>query len=542
MTQPQPAPEQAALMQHELMMQASAAYRLQQLDVRVDGAKLDFRRFPYLLELYDLPLTKDPLDLVVIKGAQMGFTVWIVLYCIDRAQFLYERQIGIYFPTTDDVSRFSKTRFAPMIQSSARLSNLVRETNSTQVKRVGRVNIIFNGMRSRSGVKSDPNDLNVYDERDEMEDHMVELADHRLDGSQFKHRISNSTPTIPDYGVHREFQESDQRHWFLQCQGCGKRTCLENEFPQCLQRQTDGTAKRVCIHCQHEVWPTDGQWFPMVEKAKRRGYYVSQLNSSTVSPTTILDEYERKQTEGEDLTEFYNSRLGRAHANIEDCLEPPMLLRLCKDYDRARAHASPTAAGIDVGKVFHWWVGEKLTDRHHRLLNWGTCDEPDEVAEMLRRYSVQSFVIDQMAETRLVRDFVANTQGGFGCYYSDQQRQFYKWDQKESQVVVNRTESLDASHALVVGKNLDLPRADHAMRDELIPQLCNLARTSKVNGNTGRRENRWVIRGAKRDHWRHALNYYLIASERVSAYASQVARRSNNMRGLRVRRGSFMSA
>jgi hypothetical protein len=516
-------PEEQALLQH------SPALRFDRMGVQIDGRKIDFKRYPFLIDLYDMPRHKDqPLDIVAIKGAQMGFTSWQILWVIDGAINVYENQIGIYFPTDPDVQKFSKSRFARLMAQNPGLSAHVRETNSANMRQIGDVFVVFSGMRSRSAAKSTPIDLIVYDERDEMEPEMVELADRRLDGSEFKHRVSISTPTIPDYGVDLEFKESDQRHWFLKCTSCGKHTCLEIEFPKCLQRRTDGKVERICVECNAKVYPYHGTWIAQGDpKSRRTGFYVSQLNSPTVSPTEILDEYERKQRDGEDLTEFYNSRLGRAYANIDDCLEAPMLLALCRDYNRVTRSIGPTFMGVDVGKVTHWVVGEKVTDDHLRFLDWGTVETVDDLRRIIDLYGVSNYVIDQMAEAHKVRAFCAANTGGFGCYYSQQIRNHIDWNDKENTVTVNRTETLDRSHALIVKGQADLPRADREMRKDFIPQMCNLARSMHMNTKLGRPEAKWVVRGTKRDHYRHAFNYACIAADRMSAFAVRRMRASN---------------
>lgn len=496
---------------------ARPSVRYSRMAVQIDGRPINFAAYPYLVDLYDLPLTKDPLDVVVIKGAQLGFTSWQILKVIDGAIHTYQNQIGIFFPTEDDVAKFSRTRFSRLLIQNPELASHIKETNSAFVRQIGRVFISFNGMRSRSAAKSTPMDLIVYDERDEMNDAMVELADRRLDGSEFKHRIEISTPTIPDYGVHYTFESSTKHHWTLRCDGCRHKQVLELEFPKCLVRQPDGTAIRACVKCGHTLHPGSGRWVALYPSRDRIGYYVSQLNSPTVDPTEILDEYEAKQRDGRDLTEFYNSRLGLPYAAIDDALDAPMVLRLCKGYPRALRHPGPTAMGVDVGKVTHWMVGEKITETHGRILSWGTVPTVDDIGpEVIDRYGVRSFVIDQMAESHKVRAFCTSYPNGYGSYYSSQMRDRQDWNHKERTVTCNRTETLDASHAAIVHGRVEFPRADRDLTENLIPQLCNLARVIRKNENTQRMEPRWVNRGTKRDHWRHAWNYLWMAMDRIS--------------------------
>lgn len=515
--------------------------RYTNMGLQVDGRPIDFASYPFLIDLYDLPLTRAPLDVVVIKGAQLGFTTWQILKVIDGAIHTYQNQIGIYFPTEPDVNKFSKSRFARLLDQNPEIASHIKETNSVNIRQIGKVFVFFSGMKSRSAAKSTPNDLNVYDERDEMLDEMVELADRRLDGSYFKHRIEISTPTLPDFGVDLSFQSSTKNHWMVRCTACGTRTCLELEFPRCLVRRPDDTVFRACIKCQREIFPINGGWIAAHPDRDRLGYYVSQLNSPTVHPAEILNEYESRQRDGRDLTEFYNSRLGLPFAAIDDALDPPFILRLCRQYPRALQSETPTILGVDVGKVTHWVVGEKITENFIRTLNWGTVDTLDELGTIMGRYNVRSYVIDQMAEPHKVRSFCSSYPGGYGCYYSSLMRGHLDWNHKERTVTCNRTETLDASHAVIVNGACEFPRADTSLRDELTPQLCNLARVTRINQNTLRPEGRWICRGTKMDHYRHAWNYMVIAGERVSP--SIHSHRSRIGKGASFTRArSFMSA
>lgn len=524
-----------------LLGDALPSVRYTDMGVQIDGRAINFAAYPYLVDLYDMPLRREPLDVVVIKGAQLGFTSWQILKVIDGAIHTYQNQIGIYFPTEDDVKKFSTTRFARFLNQNPDIAKHIQETNSAFIRQIGRVFISFAGMRSRSAAKSTPMDLIVYDERDEMNDAMVELADRRLDGSEFKHRIEISTPTLPEYGVDYTFQSSTKHHWMLRCSACGHKQALEQEFPACLARQPDGSALRVCIKCGHEVYPISGRWVPMHPDRSRQGFYVSQLNSPTVDPTTILDEYEERLREGKDLTEFYNSRLGLPYAAIDDALDAPAILRLCKETPRALRHTGPTAMGADVGAQTHWIVCEKVTEDYARVLNWGTVATVDDLGpEVVDRFGVKSFVIDQMAETHKVRAFCNSYRNGYGCYYSQQLRNHLDWNHKERTLTCNRTETIDASHAAIVRGLVEFPRADSDLRERLVPQLINLMRTLKKNENTQRYEARWVNRGAKRDHWRHAFNYMWMALDRVSPSINRAANRLTNTPFSRPR--SWMSA
>jgi hypothetical protein len=479
-----------------LLAQVSTAYRLSRLNLKVDGVPFDLKRYPYLIQPYD---EVHP-DVVIKKGAQMGWTVWEILIAIDRALHTYDRSLLICFPTRDDVADFSKSRFARLMEQNPSLGKHIKGTDSANIKAVGKVFIYFRGAKSRSQLKSIPCDMVTFDERDEMEESMVELADKRLDGSDFKHRISLSTPSIPDYGVDYEYKHSDRSHWLIKCDGCGKYTCLELEFPSCLKRLED-RVMRVCVHCGHEVHPVHGEWVAMKPAHDRRGYYVSQLNSPTVDPKQILTEWEFLQQEGRDVTEFYNSRLGLAYADVESALDEGLCLSACKSHVRAQSNKGPCAMGVDIGpKELHWWIVSRPDEKSLRTQNYGKVKTFEELQGLEKKFNVKTTVLDAMAETRSVRAYAAEGNGRWGCWYSDTE-----------------------------------------FKTQVIPQLCNLARVRQPDPRTGDTTYRWVVRGAKRDHYRHALNYAVLAAQRINVEGTLRRRRSiwgdDDVGG-----GGFMSA
>ena len=123
-------------------------------------------------------------------------------------------------------------------------------------------------------------------------------------------------------------------------------------------------------------------------------------------------------------------------------------------------------------------------------------------------------VIDAMAETRAVSEFMARAPWAWGCRYDDVVRTDWEWTDKRI-VHVNRTAALDASHRSMVDHRLSGPRASTYHRETVVAQLCNLVRKRVKHNVTGQERFVWVVRGAKNDHHRHALGYAEVASSRV---------------------------
>ena len=520
---------------HQHMLQASTAYRLSQMQppLRVDGQPFDLRPYPYLWELYD---DEESTQEVTMKGAQMGLTTLYVLRTIDRADRIYKRGILYLFPTREDVTDFSRTRFQRILDDNPALLERVRGTESANVKQVGDCFIYFRGAKSRSQLKSIPVDDIVFDEFDEMTSDMVALAEERLAGSSIKHEAKLSTPTFPEYGIHWEYLQSDMRKWMIRCRSCNRWACLEDEFPDSI-RDDGQRVYRACISCDAELFVVDGEWVAQKPGRDVRGRHISQLCSPTVDLRKLLEAWKDPRTV---LSEFYNSKLGLPYADITAALDDAAILACCGSDARRLAHDGPCFAGADVGKnKIFYGVGSKRSESFLRGQAFYEVESFTDVHDLNRRYNVECGVVDAGAETREVRKFVESEPGWWGCMYTNQRQSGgYLWDPKSRMVNVNRTESLDGSHKMIVSKQVEWPRPDQMFREVVMPQLKNIVRTQKVDPDTKEITPKWVVRGAKNDDFRHTWNYMVIAAALCSLESSTARLR----RTPRTQGASFMSA
>jgi hypothetical protein len=119
-------------------------------------------------------------------------------------------------------------------------------------------------------------------------------------------------------------------------------------------------------------------------------------------------------------------------------------------------------------------------------------------------------------EIRKVREFqAAETFSVFGCDYVETRIGMTAWDDKERIIKCNRTEICDQSHDyFIVPGKLELPRRNTEL-DQFTKEVCNIAKVLEEDADTGARVYRYKKLGP--DHYRHALNYMLLASERVGS-------------------------
>lgn len=505
------------LTQADLHAASTAAWLVDQKPgIKIGGRELSFVSHPYLVDFLD---DHHP-DQCIIKGAQLGWTVAAMIRAIAEIKRRNLRGVLYLFPRQDDIADFSRARLNPLIQENPVFRAMVEDTDAMSLKRIGGGNLYLRHIGGdESVVKSIDCDRVIYDERDEMDDDKVELADHRLDSSKEGIRIEFSTPTLPNFGVSKAYEESDQHTWQIRCRapGCTAWTCLETSWPDCLRRMPDGRVIRACQKCGGEIFVNDGDWVAKYPTRKhKRGRWVSQLcgDSPRQQPDFILSSYERATRDGK-LREFHNSVLGMPYAEIDDVLSEALLLTTCDQNEpRKLRSVGPTAMGFDVGgSDFHWIVGEKRSDKLLQIVAFGKAESEDEMADIWKNYAVQRGVVDGMAEQRAVRDLKARLPGLWDCIYSSRKVDD-SWEPREKRVTVNRSLICDESHQGILKGTTRLPRADEKVRKELIPQLCNLARQVLMKGRDVKTpEIVWSCVGTKNDHYRHALNYLTLAAE-----------------------------
>jgi hypothetical protein len=489
--------------------------------------KLRLSHGPWRLEGHEYQvawLQEQAREQVFIKGAQIGATEVLVLRTLHG--MIYERypQGALYlFPTRDDVRDFSKARFDPLISNNNFIGAHVQSTDAQNIKKIGPGHLYLRGARSTKSIgtkksssqlKSIPVDRIVFDEMDEIEPSMIDLARERVSHSSVKEQMFLGTPTIPDYGVDKMYQQSDQRVWMVRCEHCNRSASLDLEFPNCLQRQDDGTVLRVCVHCGKEINPRLGEWVAQYENRSLVGWWISQLNSTYIDPTTILNLYEDPPYG--DLSEVMNSKLGRAYIPAENRLNESDVYSCCGNDPMMTKHEGPTCMGVDVGQNLNVVIAERPTRNSLRVVRVCRVTSFNDLHDLARDFNVKSAVIDIKPETRKVREFQrSETFSVFACDYVETKTSMTYWDEKDKVIKCNRTEICDATHELVTQQGrLVLPRRNEEL-SVFAKQMCHMAKVIEEDPDTGARVARYKGKIGGPDDYRHAMNYCFLASERI---------------------------
>lgn len=486
------------------------------------SSKIQLQAGQYLLKGHEYqtgPFRSRSRRQVFKKGAQMGFTDISVLKTIHGQIYGKYPQGALYlFPTANDVSDFSKARFGPLISNNPHtIGRFVKDTDAVNVKRINKSMLYLRGARSTqvidglkktsSQLKSIPVDRVVLDEKDEMDTKMIDMALERMGHSEVKEEVHISTPSIPDFGIDRDYQDSTQNMWFLRC-GCGHETCLEADFPESLGVRNDGTVFRKCGKCGGEVHPRKGRWVEKYPGRESHGWWISQLNSMFVSPKSVLDSY--LSPPNGNLAEVYNSKLGMAYIAAENRLTRQDVYACCGNDAVAVRDNGPCAMGVDVGSTLHTVIGKRL-GKKYKIIYVGEVPEFSDLHDLAKRFGVKVAVIDYPYDKRKVKEFMdAEPYKVLGSQYQDNMKDTERKDERAGVITIDRTYICDVTHNLVSEGMIELPRRNEVV-EQYAKQLCDIAKILEEDERTGSKLFRYRKLGA--DHYRHATNYFYMASQ-----------------------------
>ena len=471
------------------------------------GGPLSFVKHPYLIDVYQ---DRHP-RLVFIKATQVGLSTFSALKVIHGCIYRYPLGAIYFFPTDSAISSFSRSRIAPLIENNPdSIGKYVEDTDAISLKKIGKSFLYLKGMGTRLAVLSVPADVIVMDELDSADPELMTMARKRLSASAFKEEVYLSNPSIPGYGIDLLFQDSDQKHWLLKCPHCGEWNCVDETFPDCLLKER-GTVILACKKCRKELDKSKGEWVAKIPSNKTAsGYRFSQLFSPTVSASEIYNEYTKAKVNGQ-LTVFFNMTLGRSYVTAREKLEPEAILAACStEFPDDPFAGGGVSCGIDQGKNLHCTfkkrVGKKIFTWFIILTSFEDLDEYIEKCDRA--------VIDALPETRLARELAERFPGKvFLNFYVSGVKDAVKWDEDKMIVQENRTQALDAEHAMWVdGVNVLPPRSPEV--EEFAQHISNVAKKIEEDPETGSKRWIWIHTGP--DHFAHSDSYSLIALNEIT--------------------------
>lgn len=303
------------------------------------GDVLDFRDHPYLVDIYQDWTPKQ----CIKKCAQVGLSTTISIKAMYAA---WTKRLDVIYsyPTYDMARKMVSSKVNRLIANNAILQEMTQDQDSIEQKRVGKNVIYFQGASNEQAAIALPADLYIADEVDRSDQAIVEMFSSRLQHSKYKWEWRFSNPSVPENGVDKWWQESDQKEWFVRCQGCNRDQILTLDHMK--------GEVYACEKCGKELERRKGQWIARWKDREISGYHVSLLMDPLTSPKQIR---QLKKDKSEQF--FENFVLGEPYVGSGNYLPRHVLFGNLTD--GFNPQDAPPVIGADTGKRIHFVVGNK---------------------------------------------------------------------------------------------------------------------------------------------------------------------------------------
>ena len=484
--------------------------------------------------------------IVVMKGAQARITTLFMLRAIHALIYgKYPQGSLYYFPNKTAVESFGKTRWNPLIADNLCIKRFLLSTDSVNIKRVGKsflrllgatATVDIQGKKDSMAVRTEPGDEAIRDEIDLFDEAIAGMIPDRLLNSELKLEVDLGTPTIPDVGVDKIFGESDQKFRMIKCRACNEYTCIAEEFPGSIKYERQTTHEKyapyfACIKCGKRIFVDDGEYvakFPdryssEYPKDGISGYHVSHFITPNCDLDLVMKKYEKAESDRSKMGMFYNSILGFAYIPLEDRLLRQNVFDCCGNDIMKSSSITATAMGADIMKTNRVVIAEKKGNEKAKIIYMARVSGFDALYDLTVKFNVKSAVICLRPYEESFRKFQVRCHGKvkvFGSEYRDKQRNLVKTDEQSGIYVVSRTEMMDKSHSWVISGALEIPRKCEEV-NVFAKEVCNTAKVLETHDITGDRLYRYRPVGDKQDHYRHTLNYLLLALRNLHDYDLQ---------------------
>ncbi len=375
-----------------------------------------------------------------MKGAQLSATETLINLAFFSLDML-GKDVLYVLPTSRNASDFSKSRFNTALKLSPYLKSLFTDVNSIELKQAGANTLYIRGSRGDANLKSIPVSVLLLDELDEMSQRAINLALERLSGQLSKTVWGISTPTVPDYGIHKLFKDSTQENFCFKCPCCSRLTRLI--WPDCVEIIGEGIHDQRChesfLKCKEcggkldqaakPDWLGKATWEIGNQNGNPdiRGFAISQLYSYTVSPGELVMAHFKGFGDEAANVEFHNSKLGHpfisdgakvTEEDVQDCIA-----NHTKDAIRPTSGDRIITMGIDTGKwnyieVTEWFFNQYSSDLNvaatAKVLFQVKFHEEDfdqRLDELMVEWQILAAVIDADPNTMEARRFARRFPG-----------------------------------------------------------------------------------------------------------------------------------
>lgn len=389
-------------------------------------------------------------------GAQWGKTVWALN---TYAYLLGVRFLGVgyYLPDQALVDGIVDTKFRPDVTDQipwfASLLKIGKTVNKSgrAVDRKGAV-MATDGTRVSLGYFLGCNrvpttythDVQIVDERDDINEKNEKFLDGRLTSSPVRLRIDIGTARYDKAGMDKEFEDSTQHCAVIHCEGCGIDVSPEDQWPGvCRVRMESyaqvsdprltlaGDFKRggedgatvathkpgnnyylACPHCGSYLDRNTVQYVarrPEMAALGKYGIEVSQISTPAIGLTQIVAAWASAVGDPDKMTAFRCDRWARPKSSTQG-LDTGIMDRCREDYALSVVPTGrPRFGGLDTGDRL-WLVAREPESALVKRFAWAEQLSPStacaRVPQLCDALGLSCLFVDIGNERQLARDIV----------------------------------------------------------------------------------------------------------------------------------------
>lgn len=472
------------------------------------------------------------------KCSQVGISEVSVRKALGLVNVLQPYTVIYTLPTLKFASKFVKTRVDSVIQGSKAMRRAIHSSNdNVELKQFGESYIYVNGAASSNAPISIPADHLIHDEVDFCDQDVLSQYMSRLTHSPWKRIDRFSTPTLPNFGINKFFNESRRHYLMVKCHHCNHWFVPSYYdhvripgFSEDLRTITKHTLSRVnwqeaalyCPSCQrvpslqweHREWVCENP----SENYVGSGRQVSPFDAPNIIKCSDLV---KASTNYARVQDFVNFNLGLPAEDKEASLSREDFATLFRQFE---ADGLVNVMGVDVGSTYHFWldgvdVYGNLYNIHREQVPMGMARE--RYFQLRQQYRVVCSVIDSTPHAETVMALQAQDANLYASVYMksksmlthavvDKEEEKDKGQAFVRQVNVNRSRAFDAYMDIIRAGQLVL--RDGEDKETVITHHCSMKRVNTFDNESGELHRSWQKTDGN-DHYHHASLYAWVASK-----------------------------
>ena len=464
------------------------------------GQRFTFDAFPCQMEI----CRDDALQQVIMKSAQMAiseqFTLARPFWAVDNLGVNW----GILFPTQQAMRNFFRTRIKGALTVNPYLRHKTTAENEANITAFDR-EIFLRYTTTETAIATFDADGVTVDEQDfHNQGSLFGAKTSRTQGAMGETMWYDvSTPSFPNFGIHKAYLTSNQCVWLIKCQHCGHENNLSKKlgpfdvadiqeyFLDFLNEDSFASWEDYyipCTGCGKAIDPVrsynpskpsegGGRWVPLYPRRDVHGYHLQIFQRLYSGGTPMVLRRVRKALveAGDDPTRvrrWWNFTLGMPYVSREGSLGSGDIERVTThDYDKLWAQDFAYRNAFNLKKIKSDWMGvdvragqyhfiefKRLTDELWLLCGAGWVQTTMELLEYWRRRGKPVFVIDAQPDTNDTRTTVkAVGRRARRASFSGSVNVLWQPSGDKQHIVVNRASSMEAVKSLIESMGLLVP-------------------------------------------------------------------------------------